>query len=140
MPGRECNKIREFSLACSFGNSKGRDVGRNLRLQFLISSYSKVKSSLVDMGDTVHRIILHFSGRVQGVGFRYHTLQLAKGFEVSGYVKNLPDGRVLVEAEGLEEEVTGFRAEIEEQLEPFIRNVEYRSEIRPSSFRGFIIK
>lgn len=107
---------------------------------FLISSFSRAKSRLVVMVDTVHRVILHFSGRVQGVGFRYHTLQLAKGFEVSGHVKNLSDGRVLVEAEGSEDEVIGFRAEIEEQLEPFIRNVECRSEIRPSSFRGFTIK
>src|SRR5215470_10194518 len=38
-----------------------------------------------------------FSGRVQGVGFRYQTLQLAKGFEVSGWVMNLPDGRVQLE-------------------------------------------
>src|SRR5215813_12067767 len=38
-----------------------------------------------------------FTGRVQGVGFRYQTLQLAKGFEVSGWVMNLPDGRVQLE-------------------------------------------
>ena len=92
------------------------------------------------MDHTVHHIILHFSGRVQGVGFRYHTLQMAKGFEVSGYVKNLSDGRVLVEAEGPENEVAGFQSEIEEQLKPFIRNVEYRSETRPPSFRGFTIE
>ncbi len=92
------------------------------------------------MGETVHHVTLHISGRVQGVGFRYHTLQMAKGFEVSGYVKNLSDGRVLVEAEGRENEVSEFRSEIVEQLKPFIRNVEYRSEVRPPSFRGFTIE
>jgi len=35
-----------------------------------------------------------YTGRVQGVGFRYTVRQLASGYEVSGWVKNLPDGRV----------------------------------------------
>jgi acylphosphatase len=39
-----------------------------------------------------------FSGRVQGVGFRYTTKQIASGFEVTGTVKNLPDGRVELQA------------------------------------------
>jgi acylphosphatase len=39
-----------------------------------------------------------FSGRVQGVGFRYTTKQIASGFEVTGIVKNLPDGRVELQA------------------------------------------
>ena len=45
---------------------------------------------------SVHHVIAHYSGHVQGVGFRYQTLQVAKGFEVSGYVQNLADGRVLL--------------------------------------------
>ena len=53
---------------------------------------------------------VHFSGRVQGVGFRYTTRQIAADYGVSGFVKNLPDGRVqmVVEGEG---------AEIDELLE-----------------------
>lgn len=35
-----------------------------------------------------------YSGRVQGVGFRYTTKQIASGYDVTGSVKNLPDGRV----------------------------------------------
>ncbi|MES2707110.1 MAG: acylphosphatase [Verrucomicrobiota bacterium] len=35
-----------------------------------------------------------YTGRVQGVGFRYTAKQVASGYEVSGWVKNLPDGRV----------------------------------------------
>lgn len=55
---------------------------------------------------------VHFEGRVQGVGFRYTCRQLAKGFDVVGTVKNLPDGRVEMEVMGEEEEVTDFIHEI----------------------------
>ncbi len=40
------------------------------------------------------------SGRVQGVGFRYHTLKTAQDLELTGWVRNLRDGRVEVVAEG----------------------------------------
>ncbi|MGI8604292.1 MAG: acylphosphatase [Verrucomicrobiales bacterium] len=40
---------------------------------------------------------IYFEGRVQGVGFRYTTRRVAQGFEVVGWVKNLPDGRVQME-------------------------------------------
>ena len=43
---------------------------------------------------------VHYEGRVQGVGFRYTTLQIAKEFEVAGVVRNLADGRVHLEVEG----------------------------------------
>jgi len=39
-----------------------------------------------------------YTGRVQGVGFRYGTKQIAAGYEVVGTVKNLPDGRVELQA------------------------------------------
>jgi acylphosphatase len=51
-----------------------------------------------------------YEGKVQGVGFRASVLSLAKGFEVTGWVKNLPDGRVELLS-------TGERAEIEEFLQ-----------------------
>lgn len=43
-----------------------------------------------------------YEGRVQGVGFRYTARHLAKGFEVAGTVRNLPDGRVEIEVAGAE--------------------------------------
>ena len=51
-----------------------------------------------------------YEGKVQGVGFRASVLSLAKGFEVTGWVKNLPDGRV-------ELLVSGEKAEVEEFLQ-----------------------
>ena len=43
---------------------------------------------------------MYFSGHVQGVGFRYTTRSVASRFAVTGYVRNLPDGRVELVAEG----------------------------------------
>ena len=65
-----------------------------------------------------------FSGKVQGVGFRYHTKELALGFEVVGWVKNLRDGTVELQVMGQEAEVDEFLSEIieESELAPLIRN------------------
>jgi acylphosphatase len=65
-----------------------------------------------------------FSGRVQGVGFRATTSWLARGFEVSGYVRNLPDGRVEVVAEGDGPEIDRFVEAIRSDLGGFIRDVD----------------
>lgn len=43
---------------------------------------------------------VHYSGRVQGVGFRLTARRLARGFAVAGHVRNLPDGRVELVADG----------------------------------------
>lgn len=53
-----------------------------------------------------------FDGRVQGVGFRYATKQIAKGFDVCGSVKNLDDGRVELILQGEPGEVEEFVEEL----------------------------
>ncbi len=53
-----------------------------------------------------------FEGRVQGVGFRYTCKELARGFDVCGWVKNLPDGRVEMQVMGEAAEVMDFIHEI----------------------------
>jgi acylphosphatase len=63
----------------------------------------------------------HFSGHVQGVGFRYTVADLAKHFDVRGYVRNLPDGRVEVVAEGEEAEIAKLLERIGEKMEGFIK-------------------
>lgn len=76
----------------------------------------------------VFQLRCRFEGRVQGVGFRCQTLQKAKGFEVTGFVKNLPDGRVELYAEGAESEVGDFRKMLESELKDYIRKVEIRTD------------
>lgn len=64
-----------------------------------------------------------YEGRVQGVGFRYTVRRLAQGFEVLGWARNLPDGRVELLAGGEPGEVDGFlQAIAESELAGFIRH------------------
>lgn len=54
------------------------------------------------------RYTVHFTGQVQGVGFRYTTTNIARRHDVAGYVQNLPDGRVRMVAEGEPDELDRF--------------------------------
>jgi acylphosphatase len=60
---------------------------------------------------TVRKRVL-YAGRVQGVGFRYTACGIARGFPVAGHVRNLPDGRVELVAEGEPAEVAAFLAAV----------------------------
>lgn len=88
----------------------------------------------------VHHEIVFFSGHVQGVGFRFTTLQVAKEFDVAGFVTNLPDGRVKLEAEGKAADVTAFIAALESRMHGFVRKTERIADLRPAEFSGFTIK
>jgi len=90
------------------------------------------------MADLHHETVL-FSGHVQGVGFRYTALQVAKEFDVAGRVANLPDGRVELKVEGKPLEIAAFVAAIEERMHGHIRKIERRSEQRPAEYQGFLI-
>jgi acylphosphatase len=69
------------------------------------------------------RMKVFYSGRVQGVGFRYTARTVATGFEITGFVRNLPDGRVELLAEGDGDELETFRAAVRGAiLSGFIRD------------------
>ena len=51
---------------------------------------------------------IHVTGRVQGVGFRWSAANEARNLGITGYVKNLPDGSVYLEAEGYREQLNSF--------------------------------
>lgn len=86
------------------------------------------------------RLQVFYSGSVQGVGFRYSVKTLVAGFEVTGTVRNLPDGRVELVAEGAKDELTAFQQAIREShLGHFIRKEEVTWHAPTNEFRGFEI-
>lgn len=65
-----------------------------------------------------------YTGRVQGVGFRYTAKSIALRYPVSGYVKNLADGTVELEAHGRPEVVTEFLADVADRFDGNIADAE----------------
>lgn len=84
---------------------------------------------------------VYYSGKVQGVGFRYAVKRIAGGFEVTGWVRNLPDGRVELQAMSHEEEeLEGFLQDIQDSsLGGNIKSAEARSIPPMAGVRGFSI-
>jgi acylphosphatase len=81
-----------------------------------------------------------YSGTVQGVGFRYNVKSVANGFEVTGTVRNLTDGRVELLAEGVKDELEAFRQGIRDSgLDHFIQKEDVMWDEAKNEFRGFEI-
>jgi len=84
--------------------------------------------------------IVHFSGNVQGVGFRWTARRTAGGFDVTGYVRNLPDGRVQCVAEGEAREIDAFLEELQSRMAGHIRNVTQQKAPASGGFAGFGVR
>jgi acylphosphatase len=81
-----------------------------------------------------------YEGNVQGVGFRWSVRNIAKGFDVTGSVRNLRDGRVELQATGDEEEVRAFLdAILQSELRAHIKKHSESPVAEPPAFRGFEI-
>ncbi len=89
--------------------------------------------------ETVRRTYL-YSGRVQGVGFRHTTCMISRQHRVTGYVRNLPDGRVEIVAEGGPEDLAGFAAAIADELGGYIRSVSVNEGTATGEFHSFTVK
>jgi acylphosphatase len=86
------------------------------------------------------RVTQLYSGRVQGVGFRYTVKSLVSGFEVTGTVRNLDDGRVELIAEGAKEELEAFLQAIRDsEVGRFIQGEQACWDDAKNEFRGFTI-
>ncbi len=81
-----------------------------------------------------------YSGRVQGVGFRYTTCRVAESYPVVGFVRNLADGRVEATIEGDEAEVEAFVRAVGEALRGHIEEVESRDVAAAGEFSRFEIR
>ena len=68
-----------------------------------------------------------FAGRVQGVGFRFTTHSIARRYDVSGYVRNRPDGTVEMFVQGPAQEVDACLADIQDSFAGYIRETQIDS-------------
>jgi acylphosphatase len=86
------------------------------------------------------RRCVHYSGLVQGVGFRYTVRRLSAAYKVVGYVQNLPDGRVKVVTEGTPGELDRFLAAIRAAMSQNIDNEQSQTSPATSEFPNFDIR
>ncbi len=83
---------------------------------------------------------IFYEGRVQGVGFRFTVKQIARGYEVAGWVRNLTDGRVELQCNGETSEVESFlKAVAESELKSHIKSVTMTVIPPLAGVRGFEI-
>jgi acylphosphatase len=89
------------------------------------------------MGGIEKRLHIYYSGRVQGVGFRFTAEAVAKRSNVSGFAKNLKDGRVEVVAEGDEGSLEDFMEGVRDMMKRHIADEQVSWEPATGEFRSF---
>jgi len=86
-------------------------------------------------------IQVFYEGNVQGVGFRWSVRNVAKGFDITGWVRNLIDGRVEMQVSGDEDEVRAFLDGImQSELRAHIRKQTENKLDKPVATHGFEIR
>lgn len=88
-----------------------------------------------------HRARVFYTGRVQGVGFRYTAEQMALEASLTGWVKNISDGRVELVCEGAKDSIDQYLADLKScHLGPFIKKVDVRWEPPTGEFLDFTVE
>ena len=88
----------------------------------------------------MERRTYHFSGRVQGVGFRYTAQHIARGRPVRGYVRNLPDGRVELVMEAEAQDLDAVVTSLKKEMARNIQRVDVSKAPATGEFRDFSIR
>ncbi len=88
----------------------------------------------------MQRFTVHFEGHVQGVGFRYTTTRLARSFDVTGFVRNLPDGRVQLVIEGKAPELNALIKKIQEVMQMNLVHTDCDQSEASGEFKRFKIR
>jgi acylphosphatase len=86
------------------------------------------------------RITVYFSGRVQGVGFRYVARETSEKYAVTGYVRNMRDGRVELVTEGGRSEIEQFVAAVKVAMGGYIHEAQESWGAATGEFRSFGIR
>ena len=88
----------------------------------------------------MQRRTYYFSGHVQGVGFRYTARHAAAGHRVTGFVRNLSDGRVEMVLEGAPEEMDAVLQSLQGQMGQNIKNMTSDESPATGEFHSFGIR
>jgi len=83
---------------------------------------------------------VYYSGRVQGVGFRFFCRRIAEESRITGWVRNLNDGRVEVTAEAGEEVLYKFLAQVNAAFNQYIQDSQLYWGPATGEFRDFNIR
>lgn len=83
---------------------------------------------------------IYYTGRVQGVGFRFTVNDLAHSLGITGWVRNLPDGRVEIVAEGEEEVLQDFLDNISQYFSRYIQDTASEWGSSSTEFEDFRIR
>ena len=99
----------------------------------------RIVGAMTDTASKTLRRTVHFTGRVQGVFFRATTCSVASSFQVTGLVRNLPDGRVELVAEGTKTELDRFQAAVLNAMRSNISTVDASDDMPTGEFASFPI-
>jgi acylphosphatase len=86
------------------------------------------------------QVHVYYSGRVQGVGFRFTAENIANDLEVGGWVKNLLDGRVEVVAEAEENVLKDFLERVNKYFSRYIQDADVEWQEAAGEFKDFGIR
>lgn len=115
-----------------------RDKGREVYFVKMRSTGDETNGAAERPASGIRRTV-YYSGKVQGVGFRFNTESIAAGFTVTGYVRNLPDGRVELVVEGDKAEIDRFQESIEQTMNGLIKSIDAIESPAQGEFLSFRI-
>ncbi len=96
--------------------------------------------SVSNVNPDLERRDVHFSGRVQGVGFRYTTRAIAGRHPVAGFVQNLTDGRVRLVVEGTPSNLDALVADVTAEMDRYIESTSVTVHPATGEFSAFEIR
>ncbi len=96
-----------------------------------------LRGRVLDMKKRIHVI---YSGTVHGIGFRFTAERIAVSLNLTGWVRNVPDGTVEVVAEGEEKDIVSFIDKVKMVMEHYIRGTKVNWQEYTGEFNSFNIR